>query len=125
MTCCFLSSSKHVMQTGISGPKIITFYLVMVSLMAFSSSSFVFIWFRQGIFNSFAFSNNNVLFIYNFVTPQDRLQKPFLPSFYTSKNPSSPSLNVTLSVFCIGVFRLFNIYLRMMIFTLFVDRVDL
>ena len=32
--------------------------------------------------------------------------------------------HVTLSVFCIGVFTLFNICLRMIIFTLFEDRID-
>ena len=38
----------------------------MVSLVTFSSSYFVFIQLRRGIFNSFAFSNNVVLLIYNF-----------------------------------------------------------
>ena len=33
--------------------------------------------------------------------------------------------NVTLSVPCIGVFTLFNIYLRMIMFTLFVEGVEL
>ena len=33
--------------------------------------------------------------------------------------------HVTLSVPCIDVFTLFNIYLKMITFTLFVDRVDL
>ena len=60
----FRSSSVHVIQKGISALKIISFYLVMVSLMAFSSSFFVFIQSRRGMFNSFAFSNNDVLFIY-------------------------------------------------------------
>ena len=60
----FRSSSIHVIQKGISALKIISFYLVMVSLMAFSSSFFVFIQSRRGMFNSFAFSNNDVLFIY-------------------------------------------------------------
>ena len=49
---------------GVSEPKIIFLYPVMVSLMASSSSSFVFIQFRRGIFNFFASSNSDVLFIY-------------------------------------------------------------
>ena len=44
--------------------KKISLYFAMVSLMTFSSSSFVFIQFRQGIFNFFASSNRDVLFIY-------------------------------------------------------------
>ena len=52
------------MQTGVSGPKIISLYFVIVSLMASSSSFFVFIQFRWGIFNFIASSNNDVLFIY-------------------------------------------------------------
>ena len=49
---------------GISEPKIISFHLVMVSLMASSISTFVFIQFQQGIFNFFASSNRDVFFIY-------------------------------------------------------------
>ena len=64
MTCCFRCSSKHVMQTGLSGPKIISLYFVMVFLMVFSSSTLVFIQFRRGIFNFFVSSNSGVLFIY-------------------------------------------------------------
>ena len=40
---------------------------VLNGILFFSSFSFVFIQFRRGIFNSFAFSNNDVLFIYYFV----------------------------------------------------------
>ena len=41
---------------------------MMVSLMDFLSSSFVFILFRRIIFNSYAFCNNDVLLIYYFIT---------------------------------------------------------
>ena len=64
MTCYFLNSSRHAIQAGVSETKIISLYFLMVSLMASSSSSFVFIQFRQGIFNFFASSNSDVLFIY-------------------------------------------------------------
>ena len=69
MTCCFRSSSKNLIQIGLSAPKILSLYLVIVPLIAFSSSSSFFIQFRRGIFNSFAFSSNDVLFIYYFVAP--------------------------------------------------------
>ena len=49
---------------GVSELKIISLYLVMVPLIASSSSSFVFIQFRRGIFKFFASSNKVVLFIY-------------------------------------------------------------
>ena len=62
--CCCRSSSKHAIQAGVSEPKIISLYLVIVSLIASSSSSFVFTQFQQGIFNFFASSNKDVLFIY-------------------------------------------------------------
>ena len=48
---CFRSSSRKTVQTGLSEPKIIFLYPMMVSLMASSSSSFVFRQFRWGIFN--------------------------------------------------------------------------
>ena len=69
MTCCFQCSSRHLIQTGVSGPKRISLYFVIVSLMACSRSSFVFIQFWRGIFNIFASSNRDVLlFIIGFVT---------------------------------------------------------
>ena len=72
ITCCFRGSSKHFMHIGLSAPKIISLYLIMcpwyffqalvlflyifdVSLTLFSSSCLVFIHFRRGIFDSFAF----------------------------------------------------------------------
>ena len=51
------------MQAGLSELKIISFYIVIVSLMASSSSSFVFIQLRRGIFNFSSF-NKDVLYIY-------------------------------------------------------------
>ena len=53
MTCCFGSSFRHAMQVGVSGPKIISLYPVMVFLMASSSSSFVFIQFWWGYIQLF------------------------------------------------------------------------
>ena len=51
-------------QMEVFRPKIVSLYPVIVSLMASSSSSFVFKQFRRGIFNPFASSNSDVLFIY-------------------------------------------------------------
>ena len=64
MACCFWSSARHAIQVGVSELKIIFLHLVTVSLMASSISSFVFIQFWRGIFNFFASSNSDVLFIY-------------------------------------------------------------
>ena len=64
MIYCFRVSCRHVIQTGISEPKVIFLYSVMVSLMASSRSSFVFIQFPRGIFNIFVSSNSDFLFIY-------------------------------------------------------------
>ena len=87
-------SYEHAMQVGLAAPKIISLYFVMVSLMASSSSSFVFIQFRQGMFNFLASSNSDMLFIYySFVTPR-QVTKIFLSPIYTSKNRSSSSLNM-------------------------------
>ena len=62
--CYFRSSSRHAIQVGVSEPKIISLYFVVVTLMASGSSSFVFIQFRRGIFNFSASSYSDVLFIY-------------------------------------------------------------
>ena len=83
MTCCLRSSSTHVIQTGVSEPKIISLYIVMVSLMASSSSFFVLIQFRRSIFNFFASSNSDVLFIYyQFCNPR-QVTKNLLTFFFT------------------------------------------
>ena len=125
MTCCFQSSTKHAIQARVSEPKMIFLYLLMVSLMASLSSSLVFIQFRRGTFNFFASFNRDVLFIYiSFVTP-GRLQKTFLAFFLHLEKSIIITQHVTLLFFCIGVFTLFNIYLSMITFTLFVDRIDL
>ena len=56
------TKARHT--SRVSEPKIFSLYIVMVSLVASSSSSFVFIQFRRGIFNFFASSDSDVLFIY-------------------------------------------------------------
>ena len=58
----------------VSEPRIISLYLVMVSMMVFSSCSFVFMQFQRGIFNFFASSNRSCSFIISL--PQG-LQKSF------------------------------------------------
>ena len=68
ITFCISSSSKYFIYIGLSTSKIISLQLIMVSLMSFSRSYFVFIKFRQGMFNSFAFFNIVVLLIYVLVT---------------------------------------------------------
>ena len=102
MICCFRSSSRHAIQTGVSELKIISLYLVMVSLIASSIYSFVFIRFRRRIFNFFSSYN-----------PPIRLQKSFKPScFYTSKKPIIIIIiiiiiitqHTALLVFCINIF---------------------
>ena len=131
MVCCFRSSSRHAILAGVSEPKIISLYPLMVSLMASSSSSYVFIQFRRGIFNFFASSNRDVLLIYIIVfVTQGRLQKSFLAFFLHLKKSIIMIIiiitqHVALLFFCIGVFALFNICLTMIIFTLFVDRINL
>ena len=122
MTCCFQSSFKHVKQTGISAPKIMSLYLMKVSLKAFSSSSFVFIQFWGGIFNSFAISRNDILFIHYYFVTLGHVTKIFFVFFVCLKNSTIIIIaqHVTFSVLCIGV-----IYTRMIIFALLVGRVDL
>ena len=93
MTYWFRSSFKHAIQTGLSGPKIISLYFVMVSLIAFSSSSFVFIQFRRSIFNFLqVLTATSCSFIISIVTLK-QVTKVFHVSFYTTKYPSS-SLNM-------------------------------
>ena len=97
----FRSSSRHAIQTDVSELKIISLYLVMVSLIASSIYSFVFIRFRRRIFNFFSSYN-----------PPIRLQKSFKPScFYTSKKPIIIIIiiiiitqHTALLVFCINIF---------------------
>ena len=124
-----LLSSRHCIQAGVSEIKIISLYIVMVSLMASSSSSFVFIQFRRGIFNFFASSNRDVLFIYyQFYNPRQATKKIFLAFFLHHKKIVFIIIliqHAALLVSCIGVFALFNIFLRMIIFGLFVDRINL
>ena len=72
---------QEAMKTGVSGAKI-----MMVSLMASSSSSFVFIQFQRGIFNFFENSNNDVLFIYyKFCNPQAGYKSLFCLPFTPQK----------------------------------------
>ena len=98
MTCCFRSSFRHVIQAGVSEPKTISLYIAIVSLMASSSSSFVFVQFRRGIFNFLQVPTaTSCSFIISFVT-LGRLQKPFDLLFYTSKNPSSSSSSSSSSL---------------------------
>ena len=125
MDCCFRSSSRHPIQAGVSELKIIFLYFALVSLMAFSSSSFVFIQFRQGIFNFCASSNSDVLFIYYQFYNLKQVTKIFLVFFLHLKKSIIITQHATLLVSCIGVFTLLNTYLRMIIFTLFIDRIDL
>ena len=63
MACCFRSLSRNTMQVEVSELKIISLYFLIVPLTASSSSSFVFMQFRLGIFNFFASSNSNVLLL--------------------------------------------------------------
>ena len=131
MACCFRSSSRHDVRNGVSELKIISLNTVMVSLMASSSSYFVFIRFRQGILTYLqVLTETSCSFIISFVTP-GRLQKSFRPSFFTPQKlhhhryHHHHHLACCIAGFLIDVFTFFNIYLRMIIFTLFVDRINL
>ena len=126
MICCFRGSSRRVIQTGVSEAKIISLYLLMVSLMASSSSSFIFIQFRR-VYLTFlqVLTVMSCSFIISFATP-GRLQKYFDLYFTPQKiHHHHITQHATLLLFCIGVFTLFNIHLRMIIFALFVDRINL
>ena len=61
-------SSGHFKHIGLSIPKIISLYLIMVSWMNFLSSFSVSVQFQWGIFNYFAFSSNFFLLVHFFVT---------------------------------------------------------
>ena len=71
MACCSQSSARHTIQAEVSELKIISVYPLMVSLIASSSSSFVFMQYRRGIFNFFASSTaTSCSFIISFCNPQ-------------------------------------------------------
>ena len=73
----YLLPSKFI-QASVSTPKIISLYLIMVSMTTFSSSCFVFIQFRLGKCSSFAFSTNVFLRIKFFVTLNQVIKKCLL-----------------------------------------------
>ena len=100
------------MQTGLSGPKIISLYFVMVSLMAFSSSTLVFIQFRQGIFNFlYVLTAMSCSFIIGFVTPRQVIKIFFTSCLYFKKSIIIIIIaqHVVLSFFCIGLFTLLDV----------------
>ena len=104
LTCPLVNHYVTITTThpgGLSEPKIISLYIVMVS----SSSSFVFIQFRRDIFNFLQVLKATYFsFTISLVTP-GRLQKSFWFSFYTSKNPSSSSsLNILPCWFSASVY---------------------
>ena len=67
ITSPFRSSYKHFIHTGLSTSKIMSLYLIMVSLMAFSSLSLE-TRFRRGIFYSFdSFSSFDNVPIYRYI----------------------------------------------------------
>ena len=110
MTCCFPSSSKHATQAGPSAPY---------------SFDGVYLTYLQVL------TATHCLFIISFVTPR-QVTKIFFYLLLRLKKPIIIIIiiiiiaeRIKLTVFCIGVFTLFNKYLRMPCFTLFVDRIDL
>ena len=118
MTCCFRSSFRHAVQACLSASKITFWYFMIVSLIASSSSSFVFI---ERVYSTFLqfLTSTSCSFIIN-------LQAGYKSLFlHLKKSIIIVAQHVTLPVFCISVFTLFNIYLRIIIFNLFVDRIDL
>ena len=127
ITCYFRSSFKHSVQTGVSTPKMISLYLIMVPLMAFWRSS-VDITFRRGTFNSSACAKNFVSVICN---PQLGYESIFFCtavyiSFYTSKYPSSSkSLKMLHCWFSGSVHLHSSTYMGMVVFTLFLYTVNL
>ena len=122
------------MQKGVSEPKIISLYPLMVSMITSSSSSFVFMQFRRAMFNFFASSNRRLvhLLIYSFCGPR-RLTKIFLGLLLDLKKFIIIIIIIIIILllnmlhflfFYIAVNTLFNIHLGMIIFTLFIDRVN-
>ena len=70
-TCCLWSSTKHAIQAKLTAPKIVFLYFLMVSLMPSSSSSFLFIQFRRGMFNFLQnLKATSCSFIISFITPR-------------------------------------------------------
>ena len=131
MICCFRSSSRHAMHAGVSEPKknlLIPFNDVFDSFFKFflcfhTVSTWYFQFFcklKQG---------RLVHLILVFVT-QGWLQKsfnlPFTPRIiHHHHHHHHHHSTCYILFFCISVFALFNIYQRMIIFTLFVDRINL
>ena len=69
--------ARHT-DTGLSAPKIISLYFVILSLMAFLSSSFVFMQFQQGIFNFTLLSPTETSCSFIFCNPLFRLKKSII-----------------------------------------------
>ena len=59
VTCCSRSLSKHFIHAGLSTPKIVSLYLIIVPLMAF----FKLLCLSADIFHSFVSCSNIVLFV--------------------------------------------------------------
>ena len=87
MTCCFRSSSKHFIQIGLSAPKIISLYFVMVSWRLFKAL----------LLFSDSFDSYIQLFCF-FLTTKEGYKSLFLPPFHTTKNPSSSSSSSSLNI---------------------------
>ena len=127
MTCCFRCSSKDVIQTRGIWTKNNIFVFCDGVYEAFSSSSFVVIQFRRGRFNCFASSKQRLVHLLLVCNPQTGYKCLVASCLHLKKSIIIIIIapHVTFSVFCIGVFTLFHIYLRIIIFTLFVDRINL
>ena len=128
MTCCFRNSSRHAIQIGISKQKILFYLFVLCNAVfdGFFKLFFVLYNFDE-VYSTFlqVLTATSCSFIISFVT-QRQVTKIFLAFFLPfKKSIIIITQHVTLLVFCIVVFTLFNIYLRMIIFTLFVGRIDL
>ena len=126
MICCLRSSSRQAMQT--TGYPKQNNLLIPFDGILLASSSFVFIQFRRDLFNFFARSNRDVLFIYlQFCNPRQVI-KIFFDLFFLHFKKAIIIIiaqHTALLVFYIGVFTLFNIYLRKIIFASFVYRINL
>ena len=127
MIYCLRSSSMHAIQAGASEPKIISLYIVMVYLMLLQALP-LFSYNFDEVYSTFleVLTATSCPFIISFVT-QAGCKNLFGLLFLHLKKSIIIIItqHAALLVICIGVFTLFNMHLRMIIFTLFVDRINL
>ena len=126
MIYCLRSSSRHAIQTVVSEPKINSLYPLMVSLDSFFKLFPCFHTISTRYIQLFCkLQQARLVHIFVVLETLGRLQKSFAFLLPLKKCIIIMTQHVALLFFCIGAFTLFNIYLRIIIFTLFVERINL